>query len=217
MANVVIVFAFADGYGGRRDFFQKKRQGGCPKVGRQARFMESLLSLCARFGTMNSPRALARRDSVLDCGSPLPLLLGCTGWESAAGPSQGSEGLLNFFRPTRDFFERFFSSIRIVHRKQTIAPERNDMATHKPKPGLRPILTIHVLDAQNSPTAGLGSPTQAARTDSHRIPHSSEKARVLAVKKKSIPCVHRCPVHFLVVIRQLTRARANRFREEKQE
>src|SRR5439155_9463259 len=36
-------------------------------------------------GTLNSPRSLARRDSVLDCGSPLPLFLACTGWESARG------------------------------------------------------------------------------------------------------------------------------------
>ena len=55
-------------------------------------------SLCARFGTINSPRAVARRDSVLDCGKteqqigvcacaprPLPLFLACTGWESARG------------------------------------------------------------------------------------------------------------------------------------
>jgi len=37
--------------------------------------MESPLSLCAGIATRNSPRAVARRDSVLDCGSPLPLFL----------------------------------------------------------------------------------------------------------------------------------------------
>ena len=37
--------------------------------------MGSLDSLCARIGTMNSPRAVAWRDRVLDCGSPLPLSL----------------------------------------------------------------------------------------------------------------------------------------------
>src|SRR3989440_12083900 len=65
------------------------------------RFMESLLSLCARIGTMNLPRAVARRDSVLDCGKteqqigmcacaprPLPLLLARAGWESARGLAQ---------------------------------------------------------------------------------------------------------------------------------
>ncbi len=179
--------------------------------------MECLLSLCARFGTTNSPRSVARRDSVLDCGSPLPLLLGCTGWESAAGPSQDSEGLPIFVGQPEIFFERFFSGTRTDYRKRTIAPERNDMTTLEPKPGLSAIPTIHVLEAQNSPAAGPGSPTQAAQTDSHRIPPSSEKARVLAVKKKSIPCVHQCPVHFLVVVRRLTRARASRFKADKQE
>src|SRR6266699_5824158 len=56
------------------------------------------LSLGALIGTMNSPRAVAWRDSVLDCGKteqqigmcacaprPLPLFLACTGWESARG------------------------------------------------------------------------------------------------------------------------------------
>src|SRR5207244_4582664 len=86
------------------------------------------------------------------------------------------------------FFERFFFGTRTDYRKRTIAPERNDMTTLEPKQGLRAIPTIHVLEAQNSPAAGPGSPTQAAQTDSHRIPPSSEKARVLAVKKKSIPC-----------------------------
>ena len=70
----------------------------------------------------------------------------------------------------RDFFERSFFGTRTDYRKRTIAPGRNDMTTIEPKPGLRPIPTIHVLEAQDSPTAGLGSPTQAAQTDSHRIP-----------------------------------------------
>ena len=113
--------------------------------------------------------------------------------------------------PTRSSLERFFSGTRIAFTKRTIGPERNDMTTLEPKSGLRPIPTMHVPHAQNSPTAGLGLSTQAAQTDSHRIPFSSEKVRDLAVKMKSIPCVHHSPVHFLMVIRQITRARANRF------
>ena len=91
------------------------------------------------------------------------------------------------------------------------------MTTIEPKSGLRPIPTMHVPHAQNSPTAGLGLSTQAAQTDSHRIPFSSEKPRALAVKMNSIPCVHQSPVHFLMGIRQLTRARANRFSSAKEE
>src|SRR5437773_1996138 len=43
---------------------------------------------CACVGTMNLPRAVSRRDSVLDCGSPLPLLLPRAEWESARGLAQ---------------------------------------------------------------------------------------------------------------------------------
>ena len=99
-----------------------------------------------------------------------------------------------------------------------MAPERNDMTTLEPKSAPRPIPTIHVLEAHRSTlTVGLRSPAQAAQTDSPRIPFSSENRRALAVKTKSIPCVHQSPVHFLMVIRQLTRARANRFSAGKQE
>jgi len=83
------------------------------------------------------------------------------------------------------------------------------MTTIEPKSGLRPIPTMHVPEAQNPPTAGLRSPIGAAQTDSYSF--ASEKVRDLAVKMKSIPCVHHSPVHFLMVIRQLTRARTNRF------
>jgi len=93
-----------------------------------------------------------------------------------------------------------------------MASERNDMTTFEPKSGLRPIPTMPILEQHNSTTTGgLRSPAQARQTDSHRIPFSIEKVRALAVKMKSTPCVHQSPVHFLMVIRQLTRARDNRF------
>ena len=86
------------------------------------------------------------------------------------------------------------------------------MTTLEPKSALRPIATPYVLDPQHSTRTGRhGTPSQACQTDSHRISFSSEKGRALAVKMKSIPCVHQSPVHFLMVVRQLTRARANRF------
>ena len=98
-----------------------------------------------------------------------------------------------------------------------MASERNDMTTLEPKSGLRPIPTMHVLEAHNSTSAGgLRLPARTAQMD-HRIPFSSEKVRASAAKMRSIPCVHQSPIHFLVVIRQLTRARANRFRAGKQD
>src|SRR6266700_1400298 len=86
------------------------------------------------------------------------------------GSCSGFGRATHFLWANQSFLERFFFGTRTDHRKRTIAPKRNDMTTLEPKPGLRPIPTIHVLEAQNSPTAGLGSPTQAAQTDSHRIP-----------------------------------------------
>ena len=92
------------------------------------------------------------------------------------------------------------------------------MTTLERKSALRPIPTMHVLEAHNSTTTGgLRLPTQAAQRDAQRVHFSSEKGRALAVKMKSIPCVHQSPVHFLMVIHQLTRARANRFRPGKPE
>src|SRR5439155_16265895 len=58
---------------------------------------------CACIGTMNSPRAVAGRDSVLDCGSPLPLFLARVGWESAR--SQGEHTC------RKHFFVSFFAGL----------------------------------------------------------------------------------------------------------
>jgi hypothetical protein len=98
-----------------------------------------------------------------------------------------------------------------------MASERNDMTTLEPKSGLRPIPTMPVREAHNSTPGGLRSPALAAETDSQRIFFAGEKVRDLAVKMKSTPRVHQSPVHFLMVIHQLTRARANRFRAGRQE
>jgi len=92
------------------------------------------------------------------------------------------------------------------------------MTTLQPKSDLRPIPTMHVLEAHNSTTTGgLRSLARTAQMDSHRNPFSSEKVGTLAVKMKTIPCVHQSPVHFLVAIHQLTRSRGNKFRAGKQE
>ena len=56
----------------------------------------------ARVGTTNSLRAVPRRDSVLDCGSPLPLFLACSGRDSARGLAQSKT-----CRPFDRFRERF--------------------------------------------------------------------------------------------------------------
>jgi len=94
---------------------------------------------------------------------------------------------------------------------RTIANERNDMTIPEPKSGLRPIPTMPVLEAQNSTAGGLRSLALAAQTDSQRIFFAGEKVRALAVKMKTTPYVHQSPVHFLMVVRQLRRARASRF------
>ena len=49
----------------------------------ESALMESSDAFLARIRTMNSPRAVAGRDSVLDCGSPLPLFPARAAWESA--------------------------------------------------------------------------------------------------------------------------------------
>src|SRR6059058_286746 len=99
------------------------------------------------------------------------------------------------------FFERFFSGTRTAHSERTMTSARNDMTTLKPKSGQRPMPTMRVLKAHNSTTDGLRSPAWAEQVDSHQIPFSSEQVRALAVKKKTIPCIHQSPVHFLMVIR----------------
>src|SRR5881628_3586236 len=66
----------------------------------QIRFMVPMRAKKASGLSMNSPRAVAGRDSVLDCGSPLPLFLARVGWESAR--SQGEHTC------RKHFFVSFF-------------------------------------------------------------------------------------------------------------
>src|SRR6266536_1631947 len=61
--------------------------------------------------TMNPPRAVACRDSVVECGSPLPLFLACTGGESARGLAQSKT-----WRPcSGSWKERGYSGRLVVH------------------------------------------------------------------------------------------------------
>ena len=69
----------------------------------QIRFMVPMRAKKASGVSMNSPRAVAGRDSVLDCGSPLPLFLARVGWESAR--SQGEHTC------RKHFFVSFFAGL----------------------------------------------------------------------------------------------------------
>ena len=78
-------------------------------------FMQSPLSLSACIGTMNSRRAVARPDSVLDCGSHLPLFLACTGWESARGLGNQNRSLIRALAGKQSKTWRHFAPVHGAH------------------------------------------------------------------------------------------------------
>jgi hypothetical protein len=84
-----------------------------------------------------------------------------------------------------------------------VTRERNGI-TMKLNYALRTIPTVPGPVAHDSATAGFRTPNHTARTES---PFSSGKVRASAAETKSIPCVRRRPIYFLMAIRQLTRER----------